>query len=299
MSRRILMGIVMMAMSMSLVPVAGIGTAATAQEPDDGRAQLVERRLTEGLTREQLAGLYESLTLAEFEPPACVAGSEMFDDVPATNPFCPWIEELSRRGITGGCTATNYCPTNPVTRAQMAIFILRATADEDPHVVGAPGEPAFGNGGDGDCFWQNPPPAAGFLNAANPTSFYKDSDGIVHLAGVAFAAPGPLGDGMCDGADISDLIIFQLPDGYQPEHLEVFVSGNSTIGINLIAPQGGLEVAPGVIIPGGSVLASTIADGDGTTLDGFTFRAAPAETTLSARREPTSISLQALRDMFN
>jgi hypothetical protein len=78
-----------------------------------------------GTTREEMA-----LTLAEAlnlpQPPACVPGQEMFTDVPANSPFCPFIEELARRGITGGCTATKYCPGSSVTRAQMAVFIVKA-----------------------------------------------------------------------------------------------------------------------------------------------------------------------------
>lgn len=57
-------------------------------------------------------------------PPA----TGIFADVPASNGFAPWIEEIYHEGITGGC-ATNplqYCPGNYVIRAQMAIFLLRA-----------------------------------------------------------------------------------------------------------------------------------------------------------------------------
>jgi cysteine-rich repeat protein len=56
-------------------------------------------------------------------PPAC--GAPMFDDVPASSPFCRWIEELARRGVVSGCGGGNYCPTAPVTRAAMAVFVLR------------------------------------------------------------------------------------------------------------------------------------------------------------------------------
>jgi hypothetical protein len=99
---------------------AGIAPGPPAEAQDTGGAQVG------GLTREQLGGLYRSLTLAQFQPPACVAGQEMFTDVPASNPFCPWIQELARRGITVGCSATEYCPGNPVTRAQMAVFVVKA-----------------------------------------------------------------------------------------------------------------------------------------------------------------------------
>ena len=58
-------------------------------------------------------------------PVACVAGAEAFADVPATSPFCRWIEELARRGVVSGCGGGNYCPLNPATREQMSVFVLR------------------------------------------------------------------------------------------------------------------------------------------------------------------------------
>lgn len=60
-----------------------------------------------------------------YTPPACAEGQEVFDDVLATDGFCSWIEELWTRGVVAGCDSENYCPTHPVTRAQMAVFLLR------------------------------------------------------------------------------------------------------------------------------------------------------------------------------
>ena len=60
---------------------------------------------------------------AGYVPPACT--TPVFTDVPASNPFCRFIEELSRRGVVSGCGGGNYCPSNPVTREQMSIFVLR------------------------------------------------------------------------------------------------------------------------------------------------------------------------------
>ena len=48
-----------------------------------------------------------------------------FNDVPAASPFCPWIQELAHRGITGGCGGGNFCPTAPNTRGQMAVFLTK------------------------------------------------------------------------------------------------------------------------------------------------------------------------------
>jgi hypothetical protein len=45
--------------------------------------------------------------------------------VPASSGFCKFIEELARRGVVGGCTATTYCPADPVTRDQMGVFLTQ------------------------------------------------------------------------------------------------------------------------------------------------------------------------------
>ena len=46
-----------------------------------------------------------------------------FPDVPPDNNFYFFVETLFHKGVTGGCTGGGYCPTNPVTRAQMAVFL--------------------------------------------------------------------------------------------------------------------------------------------------------------------------------
>jgi hypothetical protein len=37
-----------------------------------------------------------------------------------------WIEQLASDGITSSCGLGIYCPDSPVTRAQMAVFLLRS-----------------------------------------------------------------------------------------------------------------------------------------------------------------------------
>jgi hypothetical protein len=75
-------------------------------------------------TRAQMAVflLKSKYGLTHVPPPAT---GTVFHDVPITNPFAAWIEELSALGVTGGCGAGNYCPAAPVTRAQMAVFLLK------------------------------------------------------------------------------------------------------------------------------------------------------------------------------
>ncbi len=73
------------------------------------------------VTREQMA-IFVLLTLdPTLSPPACT--TPVFGDVPASSPFCRWIEELARRGVVSGCGGGNYCPASPVTREQMGVFL--------------------------------------------------------------------------------------------------------------------------------------------------------------------------------
>ncbi len=77
------------------------------------------------VTRAQMAVfLLKAKFGSDHVPPPCTGA--LFPDVPCTGgPFDPWIEELSTLGITGGCGGGNYCPGNSVTRAQMAVFLLK------------------------------------------------------------------------------------------------------------------------------------------------------------------------------
>jgi cysteine-rich repeat protein len=75
------------------------------------------------VTREQMSVFVLRTLDPALNPPNCVAGSEMFDDVPAGNGFCRWIEELARRGVVTGCGGGNYCPTAEVSREQMGVFL--------------------------------------------------------------------------------------------------------------------------------------------------------------------------------
>jgi S-layer homology domain len=49
-----------------------------------------------------------------------------FNDVPTTHPFFRFIEALAASGITAGCGGGNFCPDQPLTRGQMAVFLAKA-----------------------------------------------------------------------------------------------------------------------------------------------------------------------------
>jgi len=62
---------------------------------------------------------------SNFTPPLATG---IFEDVPVSYWAADFIEQFYNDGITSGCSTNPlwYCPENPVTRAQMAIFLLRA-----------------------------------------------------------------------------------------------------------------------------------------------------------------------------
>jgi hypothetical protein len=85
----------------------------------------------------------------------------------------------------------DFCPGDPVTRQQMAVFLVKGIFPEPFHEVGASGEPPFENG------WHNESPLT-----ETTAAFYKDPSGVVHLKGI-----------LTGGAEGTD--IFHLPPGYR------------------------------------------------------------------------------------
>jgi len=76
------------------------------------------------VTRGQMAVfLCRAAGLAPYDNPI-----PTFSDVPRSHSQYSYIEALYRAGVTSGCATgpLRYCPTSPVTRGQMAVFMCRA-----------------------------------------------------------------------------------------------------------------------------------------------------------------------------
>jgi hypothetical protein len=106
----------------------GCGFFATDVNPDiaqidnfDGENVYVQVGLVGG-ARLQAVRVYYTLQVS---PPPATAS---FQDVPTGHPFFRFIEALRASGITAGCSGAPplYCPDDPVTRGQMAVFLGRA-----------------------------------------------------------------------------------------------------------------------------------------------------------------------------
>ena len=51
---------------------------------------------------------------------------DVFKDMKIDDPFTPEVVAIKDLGITSGCEVDKYCPDDPVTRGQMAAFLVRA-----------------------------------------------------------------------------------------------------------------------------------------------------------------------------
>jgi hypothetical protein len=123
----------------SYVPPPASGLAFTDVSVNHWASAWIEQLVADQITAGCGAGMYcpESfvtraqmaifLLRAEhgwsYSPPA--ATGLAFNDVPVSYWAAAWIEQLAQEGITGGCAANYYCPESPVTRAQMAVFLVR------------------------------------------------------------------------------------------------------------------------------------------------------------------------------
>ncbi len=101
------------------------------------------------IPRKQMAVLLLRAKLGSGHVPPPATGT-VFLDVPASDPYAPWIEELAGLQITGGCGNGNYCPESPVTRRQMAAFLLKTKYDST--YAPPPATGVFGDVPQGDAF---------------------------------------------------------------------------------------------------------------------------------------------------
>jgi len=122
----------------SFSPPAATGNVFLDVGPSDFAASFIEQLALDGITagcgnnnycpnttvtRDQMAVFLLRSKYGAFHSPPAATG--VFSDVPTNHWSAAWIEQLAAEGITAGCGNGNYCPDNPVTRAQMAVFLVR------------------------------------------------------------------------------------------------------------------------------------------------------------------------------
>ncbi len=170
------------------------------------------------------------------DPGACgtLGGGTTFRDVPTTSIFYDDIEWLAAEGITTGCNPPLndlFCPTDFVTRGQMAAFLDRALGLRD-------GPNAFDD--DDDSIFEaniNALAAAGITTGCNPpaNTAYCPDDFVTRAQMAAFLVralglpPGPErfvdDDGSIFEADIEALAAAGITLGCNPPANTMFCPG--------------------------------------------------------------------------
>ena len=80
---------------------------------------------TDALMSSQLKGDGLGAALRPTDKRCASYAYHTFLDVPFSHWSWPFIEALENSGMSGGCGSGNYCPQNDVTRAEMAVFLVR------------------------------------------------------------------------------------------------------------------------------------------------------------------------------
>jgi glucose/arabinose dehydrogenase len=128
--------------------------------------------------RQQIAALLlRASDGATYLPAACPANA--YPDVPQASSYCRWIRQLKTREITAGCGSGKFCPTDPVTRGQSAILLLKAVEYPDTSYTPPPcglSDP-FSDvpASDPLCPWIVEAVARGIATGCGPNSFCPQS----------------------------------------------------------------------------------------------------------------------------
>ena len=145
-------------------------------------------------------------------------------------------------------------------------------------LVGTAGQPAFGNYP--NCIWQN------YDSVHSSAAFTRDAAGFVHLKGTL--NPVDVGSsGACNTFSDLNRSVFVLPRGYRPQRREQMpvVGGTPDLSVYIDGPK--LTDAPA-----GSVsIAGSIDSLDYVSIDGISFRCAPAGVRRSPRLQVGELRL--------
>ena len=126
-----------------------------------------------------------------------------FPDVPVTHPFYDFVMKTEDDGVSAGCGGAGFCPDTPVTRAQMAVFLLKASLGE--HYA--------------------PPPATGTVFADVPAGAFA-ADWIEDLAARGITG-GCGGSDYCPDAAVTrrQMAAFLLKAEHGPAYVPPAASG--------------------------------------------------------------------------
>jgi hypothetical protein len=114
--------------------------------------------------------------LPEINSASCLTQASTFIDVPPSHPYFDFVETLAANGVTSGCGGNYYCPDAPVSRAQMAVFLLKSKLGSQ-HVPPPATGGVFDDVAPGDfaADWIEELASLGITAGCTPTSYCPDA----------------------------------------------------------------------------------------------------------------------------
>lgn len=245
------------------------------------------------LARLLLRGRYGT---AYTPPPAT---GTVFLDVPASQAFGAWIEQIWAEGIMEGCGPGQFCPDATVSRAAMAVFLLR-TKHGSPYTPPPATIPVFADVAIADGFapWIHQLAAEGITTGCSCGNFCPST--VVTRAVMAtffvrtFNLPLPPGS-LTGGCEVTPLTVSPLGDQ------SVCAGAMATFTATLTGPEaftatwkkgatiltnGALNGRVSITVTGGSVTLS-ISNVEPSDADTYTLDAANTCGSQSASRSAT------------
>jgi hypothetical protein len=148
---------------------------------------------TAKLTRGYIVGLVLGFACAPaIGAPPCAG----FADVDDESPFCESVQWIKNQSITLGCAPGLYCPTEPVSRLQLAAFLRRMDKLLPPRWVDSSGRLVGAHTSSNFVWWQTPHgpvrlrvDSDGFQRAASSLEPESDQIGLVYVTQACTGQP--------------------------------------------------------------------------------------------------------------
>ena len=182
------------------------------------------------------------------------SGAPYFNDVQPGDAYFPWIQKMYELGITGGCAPSTYCPNDPVTRGQLAVFIVRARYGASTAFT-YPATPQFTDVSSGSSYfsWVQKMQQVGITSGCGVGTYCPD-DSVTRGQMAVFLMRGGFNQFLPAG---SPVVVWSSPATGSPgQTVTVEIAGQNT------------NFSPGVttIGAGPGITVGNIAVGSGTSL---------------------------------
>jgi hypothetical protein len=179
--------------------------------------------------------------------------SPHFNDVPPSHQFFKWIQKFSELGIANSCATGQFCPDSPVTRDQMAMFIIRARFGAAWPLV-YPAAPMFTDVPSTHPFfsWIQKMGQIGITAGCAPTQ-YCPNDTVTRGQMAVFIMRGAFNELLPAGTPVA--VSITPSSGVIGQSLTVTIAAQNT---NFQAGLTRVDAGPGIVVSNITIVAPTV-----------------------------------------